>query len=133
MKVLLEELFEEMEAFPKVDWEKENKCRFFLFPDLEIFLEKLPKEIKISASIAPFPSEKKEEILSKLMEANLLGKGTAGGLISLDEKEAFFILSLELPETIGYPFFRDSLEDFTNYLFYWRDWIDTYLKPSILK
>ncbi len=133
LSALLEELFQELEEFPKVVWEKENACSFFLFPNLELFLTESDKEIKISAAIASFPSEKKEEVLLKLMEANLLGQGTGGGVISLEEKERYFVFSSKVINPTNYTSFKEALEDFTNYLLYWREWIEGEKTPSLVK
>ena len=62
----------------------------------------------------------REDFFIYLMKANFLGQGTGGSIISIDPDEKFFYLSLCITYDINYKIFRDKLEDFTNYLDYWR-------------
>lgn len=91
-----------------------------LHPETTVLLKNLDPGAAFFSRIAAFPIEKKEELVIHLMKANFLGQGTGGGVIGLDENEKFLTLSLAMPYEINYKAFRDSLEDFTNYLDYWR-------------
>ncbi|MBU6446012.1 MAG: CesT family type III secretion system chaperone, partial [Verrucomicrobia bacterium] len=66
------------------------------------------------------PKKKKEELFMYLMRANLLGQGTASSRIGMDPNEKFLTLSLGVPYEMNYQSFREAIEDFVNYLFYWR-------------
>ena len=55
-----------------------------------------------------------------LMKANLLGQGTGGATLAMDENENFLTLSLVLPYDMNYKTFKDALEDFANYLDFWK-------------
>lgn len=70
--------------------------------------------------IGPCPTLKKEDLFIYLMKANFLGQGTGGSAIGLDQDENFLTLSLVLPYDMNYIMFRDALEDFANYIDYWK-------------
>ena len=54
------------------------------------------------------------------MKANFLGQGTGGATIGLKEDESFLTLSLSLPYEMNYRAFKDAVEEFVNYLEYWK-------------
>jgi len=55
------------------------------------------------------------------MKANFLGQGTGGAVIGLDAEEKFLTLSLALPYDMNYRSFKGAVEDFANYVDYWRE------------
>ncbi|MBP7074872.1 MAG: type III secretion system chaperone [Rhabdochlamydiaceae bacterium] len=85
-----------------------------------IEMVKLDPGVRFSAKIAPVPTKEKEEFLLKLMQANFLGQGTGGATLGLKEDESFLTLSLSLPYEMNYMAFKDAVEEFVNYLEYWR-------------
>jgi hypothetical protein len=62
----------------------------------------------------------RESVFSHFMQANFLGQGTGGAVLSLDPDEKFLTLSLTIPYEGNYRIFRDKLEDFINYLEFWK-------------
>lgn len=104
--------------------QKDNKGIYpvKLSPAYEISLQELPPRIFFSSIIMPLSDEKnKEALFIYLMKANFLGQGTGGNVIGIDQSEKFLTLSLRLPFEVNYKTFRESLEDFINYLDYWRE------------
>ena len=93
----------------------------FRFGEELILIKDLHPGASFYASICEVPTQKKEELFMFLMRANLLGQGTGLSRIGLDANEKFLTLSLGLPYEINYPTFRDTFEDFVNYLIYWRE------------
>lgn len=71
--------------------------------------------------IGPSPDKNAEDVFTKVMEANLFGKGTNGAAIGLDEEGKQFTLSMEIDYNIPYGEWKDMLEDFVNTLHYWRE------------
>ena len=55
------------------------------------------------------------------MKANLLGQGTGGAAIGIDPSEKFFTLSEVLEFEVNYKTFHEKLEDFLNYIDYWKE------------
>ena len=99
----------------------ENKLFSLKLNTFEISLKYLDPGIYFYAKITPFlPHHKKEDALALLMKANFLGQGTGGSTIGLTEDESFLTLSLGLPYDINYKEFKEALEDFVNFLDYWK-------------
>jgi hypothetical protein len=119
LKTLLEQLCEELGlgAVPPAD---ELKFHHFKISSYEISMKDLDPGFYFSANIGPLPKKKKEDFLMLLMKANFLGQGTGGATLGLKEDESFLTLSLSLPYEMNYNAFKDSLEDFANFVEYWK-------------
>lgn len=99
----------------------DKKTYFFrLTKDVEVALKNLDPGVAMQAQIGPFPNGNLEKFFIYLMRANLLGQGTGGSRIGIDQNEKFLTLSLGLPYEMNYNIFKETLEDFVNYLIYWR-------------
>lgn len=72
------------------------------------------------SNIGPLPTKKREEFLTHAMKANFLGQGTGGASLGLQEDESSLTLSLSLPYEMNYNSFKDSLEEFVNFVDYWK-------------
>ena len=55
------------------------------------------------------------------MKANFLGQGTGGARIGVDPDDKFLTLSHGFPYEMNYQLFKESIEDFVNYVVYWRE------------
>ena len=118
LQKLIERLFKELElGIPVLD---EQKSFHFKISGFDIALKEIEPEFYISSPIGALPEKKKEEFLMHVMKANFLGQGTGGATIGLTESESFLKLSLSLPYEINYITFKEHLEDFVNYLDYWK-------------
>ena len=88
---------------------------------IEIWLRDLKPGISVKSIIGNIPSVlDKEEFYSYLWRANYIGQGTGGSVISMDPNEKFLTLSIILTYEVNYRIFRDKLEDFLNYLEFWK-------------
>jgi len=117
----LEKLCAELsiESVPKLN---EKKLFAFHFaPGVVVALADLHPGVEMRAPICLCPSERREDLFIYLMRANLLGQGTGGARIGLDEKEKNLTLSLGLPYEMNYHAFKEAFEEFVNHLVYWRD------------
>ncbi len=116
---LLEQLFQELslDTVPLLD---ERQEYHFKTSSSDIALKESDSNVFLSAHIGPMPENKPEEFLLHVMKANFLGQGTGGGAIGLTEDESCLTLSLSLPYEMNYRTFKESLEDFANFLDYWR-------------
>ena len=118
LQKLLEQLFQEFGlGTPLLD---EQKLFHIKLSGFDITFKEIEPNFYICANIGPLPQNKKEEFLMLIMKANFLGQGTGGGVIGLTENESFLTLSLSLPYEVNYITFKESLEDFANYLDYWK-------------
>ncbi len=119
IKGYLEQLFQELSLgpVPAVD---EQKLYRIKLGELEVAVRQLDPGCYLASTVAPMPTKKKEDFLLMLMKANFLGQGTGGATLGLKEDESFLTLSLGLPYEMNYKMFKESLEEFTNFLDYWK-------------
>lgn len=71
--------------------------------------------------IGPCPQANKDAFIIKIMEANLFGRGTRGGIIGLTEDGNLLTLTAELDYNSSYKEFKEKLEDFVSILDFWRN------------
>lgn len=126
IQTLAEEL--EFEEIPKK--EEGNTYHVPVNPELIVRVQPLDPGLSFWAKIGPCPIVKREELFILLMKANFLGQGTGGSSIALDENENFLTLSLVLPYDMNYKMFKDTFEDFANYLDYWKEELIRYKKVA---
>jgi hypothetical protein len=117
----LEKLYDELEIELKPKLNEKKLFSFRLRGDVQVDLKDLEPGVAMHSKICPCPEKKREDLFIFLMRANLLGQGTGGSRIGLDPEEKFLTLSLGLPYEMNYQSFRENLEDFVNYLIYWRE------------
>ena len=80
--------------------------------------------------LAPVPQKPTEDLFILLMKANFLGQGTKGSCIAIDDSVQNFLFTLSVPEEINYRLFKEKLEEFINYLEYWRKRIHDEILPK---
>jgi hypothetical protein len=101
---------------------KEKQTYLFEFANsVAVTVKDLDPGVSLKAPIITCPKHKKEELFIQLMKANLLGQGTGNGRIGMDLDEKTLTLSLGIPYELSYQAFRETIEDFINYLIYWRE------------
>ena len=116
----LEKLCAELSIAPIPKLTEKKNYIFRLRIGIEITLTDLHPGVEMRADISPCPEKKREDLFIYLMRANLLGQGTGGSRIGLDEDEKNLTLSLGLPYDMNYNAFKEAFEDFVNHLVYWR-------------
>ena len=119
LRAHLEKLCKELaiDPVPKLN---EQKVYLFRLGNYLIALKDLDPGVAMQAKIDPCPPKRREDLFIYLMRANLLGQGTGGARIGIDQDEKFLTLSLGLPYEMNYQIFRETVEDFVNYLIYWQ-------------
>ncbi len=121
LREYLEKLCKELEIVPpKLN---EQKIYPLKIGGESVAIKDLDPGIALHAQICEVATKKKEELFIYLMRANLFGQGTGGCRIGIDANEKLLTLSLGLPYEMNYQMFKDTVEDFVNYLIYWRDMI----------
>ena len=136
LEKLLQELVVELELEAVGPKDKEQNFYLQITPTLKVVLKELDPGIFFHAPIGPCPEVKREELFMLLMKANFLGQGTGGGVLGLTGDEKVLTLSLTLPYDMNYKTFKEALEEFTNFLDYWKEEIARFEKEaaeSILK
>lgn len=130
IKDLIPSLCSEMNI-SEVPEENEEKISTLLFTEgVTLYIQDLSPGFYIWTTIVSCPTKNKEDLFMHLMEANLFGQGTGGSVISLDENEKFLTLSLALAYEVNYKEFKEAVEDFVNYVLYWRSEIEAILEKA---
>lgn len=129
LKELLDEFVRKFELPP---YKKEGNYLYSLEldPNTTLFFHELDPGFHIAAKIIPFSEEKREDLLTYLMNANFLGQGTGGSAICLEPDEKFLTLSTTFTYDMNFKTFIETIEDFANYLDYWREEIPKYQKKQ---
>jgi hypothetical protein len=120
LETLLKTLSEELRLNEASILDKQQFYSIPLNPEMEIKVKELDPGTLFFAKIGTCPKLKREDLFIHLMKANFLGQGTGGSSIGFDENENCLTLSLVLPYDMNYKLFRDALEDFVNYIEYWK-------------
>lgn len=119
LKNLLQQLYQDL-GLGAVLPPDEQKIHQLKISSFDISMTDLDPGFYFSSNIGPLPKKKKEDFLMLLMKANFLGQGTGGGALGLKEDESSLTLSLSLPYEMNYKVFKDSLEEFANFIDYWK-------------
>jgi len=117
----LEKLCADLSITPVPKLNEKKNYLFHFSPETEIALTDLHPGVEMRAVITLCPLGNREDLFIYLMRANLLGQGTGGARIGLDEKEKNLTLSLGMPYEMNYQAFKEAFEEFVNHLVYWRD------------
>ena len=126
LKILCEEL-----SISKVPEMGPDRVVSFQFNEtLLTKFQDLSPGISIQAEIFPCPEDKKEDLFIWMMRANLLGQGAGGCRIGLSSDEKTLTLSLGLPYEMDYKSFKLRYENFVNYVFYFRNEIEKYVREG---
>lgn len=131
LESFIDQISDELEILPKPKPDKDKTYHLSITEDARVALKELEPGISFYAQIAECPKEKREDLFIYLMKANLFGQGTGGAAIGLNPDEEFLTLSLILSYEMNYPDFKERLENFVNYLFYWKEEIDTFKKDMM--
>jgi hypothetical protein len=116
----LKRLTEDLQI-PPLDPKDTNSCFYLpLENDLQITIKPLKNGCAFFSNVFPIPTQKKEEAFLYFMTANLLGQGTGIQSLGIDPEEKFLTLTCTIPYDMNYKEFKEKIEDFANYLHYWR-------------
>ncbi len=121
LQEFLSQLCEELEILPIPTVNERHRATFRLREDAAVELCDLRPGVSFFSTICPCPSRSKEELFMQLMSANYLGQLTGASRIGMSADEKFLTLSFGMPYELGYRQFRESMEDFLNFLFHWRE------------
>lgn len=120
LEKLLNELCKELNLSHPIK-NKEQEYLVQISNEIEITLKNLDPGVLFFGRLGILQKEKREDLFIYLMRANLIGQGTKGAAIGLDKEEKFLTLSYALTYEVNYPSFKQEVEDFVNYLVYWRE------------
>jgi hypothetical protein len=126
LQPLLNELHTELEILPVPQVADHLEVTFALRDDISVNMRDLKPGISFFSQIAPCPAPRKEELFVKVSKANYLGQLTGAARIGLSADGKFLTLLAGMPYEMSYRNFREALEDFINFLLYWRSEIEQF-------
>lgn len=122
---LAEQLFQELEMGPITEEVITGKNPLTIALELDGDLTLSLKEGQLGpvlyALVCPAPKERLNELIERLMEANLFGIETRGATIGMEREGEMITLSLQMPTEIDYNAFKEGVEDFANIVSYWQE------------
>ncbi len=120
LQEMISEVCTELEmSMPKLNDKK--AYGFQIRKDVEVEIRDLQPGASFNARIAVCPNKRREDLFILLMKANYLGQSTGLARIGMSSDEKYLTLSSGFPYELTYRAFRESLEDFVNFLLYWRE------------
>lgn len=132
LNALLTQLCTELDMLPVPKMNDRKFIPLQIGPSIQIEIRDLDPGLSLHANICPTPTKRCEELFIQLMKANYLGQTTGSSRIGMSPDEKFLTLSLGMPYEVSYRTFRESFEDFTNFLLYWREEVDKFTKQDKL-
>lgn len=110
--------------------DKQGAYHLLLNDDTDLSFREMDPGVLLFSPIRPCPSKKKEEFFIFLMRANFLGLGTGDSAIALDAEEKFLTLSTYLTYDMNFRSFKETVEDFVNFLDYWKGELERFEKEG---
>lgn len=130
LESLLKQLCQNLQLAPPPQKDAHNQFTLSLNPVTSLDFQELEIGFSCKSIVAKIPDEPLEDLLILLMKANFLGQGTKGAVLAIDEKIQHFVFILHVPEETPYIVFKDKIEDFVNYLNYWKERIHKEIKKQ---
>jgi len=118
---LIKQLGQDLDMDNSIQTTSEGKYTLSFEDDVKIETENLDEIYTLKSIIGPCPQKNKEAFLTRIMEANLFGRGTRSNVIGLTIDEAFLTLTAELSKSSHYKEFKEKLEDFVTIVDFWRN------------
>ena len=132
LQTLLAQVCAELDIVPVPTMNEKKFIPFQLGESVNIEMRDLEPGFSFSANICTCPVKRREELFLELMRANYLGQATGSSRIGMSEDEKYLTLSLGIPYEVSYRTFRETLEDYINFLLYWRHRIEMFEQQETL-
>lgn len=115
----MRELTKELELDFSLKTDLPGVYRLPLDNGLLINITEIPRGFALTCVLEEAPSEGVDAFYESAMLANLLGEGTEGAILGLDESGQMLTLAREVYEEMDYRHFSEIIEDFINAVDYW--------------
>jgi hypothetical protein len=117
----LTQLSQQLDVPMTINQELPKSYLLILNQETHLLLKDLNPGFSCRSLIAPLPQEENlEDLFILCMRANFLGQGTKGAAIAIDPSLQHFLFTLTVTEELTSPLFKETIEDFVNYLNYWK-------------
>jgi hypothetical protein len=126
---LLNELALALELAPPIV-EKKRPTRVMISPDRSIDFHEHAKGFSMWSRIGECPPKHKEDFYLLLMRANFLNQGTGNGTVGMEQEEKHLTLSSYIPYELDFKKFKETVEEFVNFVDYWKDELDRHIAQA---
>lgn len=117
---LIHNLLKEIELSTEPSKIDSSTYQVELTPSLSISIKKMDPGYYFQTAIGEIPDYEAEVLFISLMDANLFGQGTGGGVLGISSEEKLFVFSKKILQDINYQEFKEKIEEFVNYVEFWR-------------
>lgn len=126
----MKQLAKEMEIADGFETQMPGVFAIPLDEDITIMVTSLPVGFTVSCVFGECPKTKTGEFYTHALRANLLGKGTDGAVLGLDEEGKRLKLTLDVDYSVDYNEFHDMIEDFMNSVDFWAEEAQSYVSEQ---
>jgi hypothetical protein len=130
LKHLITELCQQFQLPMNLEINPQGYYEIALNETTDLLFKELYPGFTCRSVLAPVPQKPSEDLFILLMKANFLGQGTKGSSIAIDDAVQNFLFTLSVPEEVNYRLFKERLEEFINYLEYWKKRIHDEILPK---
>ena len=122
LKDLLVKLWQELDIPGSLPKSRDSVYIVPIEEGLEIVCKDLGREgYQLFTSVVRVPEGNCEELFITLMHANLFGEATGGAVLGMDYEGEDIILSQKVSYGCSYKEFEYVIEDFCNWVEFWRE------------
>lgn len=121
LEQMIKELSEEMALASPPALSDERRYTLTFDPDIDVSFSEVDRTIVCRCLLGAVPQEGAEPFLLRVMEANLFGMGTRGGVIGLDKEGKQLTFSCQINSGLRYDRFKVLLTDFVSAAAFWRE------------
>ena len=112
---------QELDLPPEIAQDVGGKYMLPMDEETMVDLLDVPPGFALRAKVCSVPERNLEPYFEHVLHGNLLGQGTAGGVLGLTDDAKSLTLSLDIDYAVSYNEFKDIVEAFFNTVDYWRE------------
>ncbi|HRW57995.1 MAG TPA: type III secretion system chaperone [Chlamydiales bacterium] len=112
------------------EFNQDNQSVMIFSDDIEILFEKKEDQMHFFANILMIDESCEGIILEHVMKGNLLRRGTGKNILGLSDDGKYLTLRNLVSYEESYEDFKNSIEDFINYLLFWKKEIEEITKRA---
>lgn len=101
-----------------------------LAPDLSITIKANDPGYYLQIAIDQVTEYEAEILFLMLMEANLFGQGTGGGILAISPASNLLLYCRKILQDLNYQDFKEKIEEFVNYSEFWRGEIKNHIEKK---
>ncbi len=120
LRILLQELAQKFNFTAELEKDPQGFYRLEINEKTVLLLKENNFGLTCKSDITPIASDDNEDLLTLLMRANFTGQGTGGAILCLNPTGQKLLLQNHVFGDLNYKEFKEKIEEFVNYLNYWK-------------